>query len=108
MLHKDPTSWGFYNWCFVVVISCSGGFVSWIGKIRNGHSRAFNIVEFIGELVTSGFVGVMVFMLLQSMDQPEGVSSAAAGISGHSATRLLFLVERMIEKKFHAYFNTKS
>lgn len=99
-MHKDPTSWDVYNWIFVISVSCAGGLVSFITKLRNGHARAFNIIEFIGEIFTSGFVGLMVFMFLQSMGYPEGVCSAAAGVSGHMATRLLFLIEKMIERRF--------
>jgi hypothetical protein len=38
-------------------------------------------------------------MLLDSWNHPLGFCAAAAGVSGHMATRLLFAVERAIERQ---------
>ena len=74
-----------------------GGVINFIAKVRAGHTRAFNLLELVGEIMTSAFVGVGVFMLLQSFDEPVGVCAAMSGVGGHMATRLLFLVERWVE-----------
>ena len=73
--------------------------VNWYAKVKRGHTRAFNIVELVGEIFTSGFVGLAVFMGLAAIDHPVGICAAAAGVGGHMATRLLFAVERAIEAK---------
>lgn len=73
--------------------------MNWYAKIKRGHTRAFNIVELVGEISTSGFVGLTVFMGLAAIDQPVGICAAAAGVGGHMATRLLFALERAIEAK---------
>lgn len=73
--------------------------MNWYARIKRGHTRAFNIIELIGEIFTSGFVGLGVFMLLAGFDYPVGICAAAAGVGGHMATRLLFAVERMIEAR---------
>lgn len=96
---KDPTTWSLATWALACGMAAAGGFVNWYTRLRKGHTRAFNIVELIGEIFTSGFVGIGAFMLLASFDQPIGICAAAAGVSGHMATRLLFLVEQLIEKK---------
>lgn len=77
----------------------SGGLVNWYARVKAGHTRAFNFIELIGEIFTSGFVGLAVFMVLVSWEQPVGLCAAAAGISGHMATRLLFAIERAIERR---------
>ena len=80
-------------------MALSGGLINWLGNsksIKDGH---FKIFELFGELFTSGFVGVGIFMLTDSVGQPMGVSAACAGIGGHMATRFLFLVERIIESR---------
>lgn len=73
--------------------------MNWYAKIKRGHTRAFNIVELVGEIFTSGFVGLAVFMWLEAINQPVGICAAAAGVGGHMATRLLFAIERAIEAK---------
>lgn len=99
MPEKDPTNWTAATWALAIGMATVGGLVNWRARIKKGHARAFNIIELIGEVFTSGFVGVSVFMLLEAMGQPAGICAAAAGIGGHMATRLLFAVERVIEHK---------
>ncbi|WP_430233966.1 phage holin family protein [Nitrosomonas communis] len=100
MQENDPTNWGAATWMLAVGMSFFGGVVSWYSKLRAGHTRVFNLIELIGEVVTSGFVGLASFMVLSSLNYPVGICAAAAGISGNMATRLLFLIEQTIEKRF--------
>ncbi len=99
MLEKDPTTWSQSTWILAISMAASGGIINWLGRIREGHTRAFNIMELFGNIFTSGFVGVGVFMAAESLDQPIGLCAAAAGIGGHMAARLLFAVEKLLEKK---------
>lgn len=96
---KDPTTWSAATWLLALGMAFGGGAVNWYAKVKRGHTRAFNIIELVGEIFTSGFVGLGVFMLLAAVDQPVGVCAAAAGVGGHMATRLLFAIERAIEAK---------
>lgn len=102
MPEKDPTTWGLATWLLALGMAFGGGAVNWYAKVKRGHTRAFNIIELIGEIFTSGFVGLGVFMLLAAMDQPAGVCAAAAGVGGHMATRLLFAIERAVEARLDA------
>lgn len=99
---KDPTEWAASTWALAMGMAMVGGLVNWYSRIKAGKTRAFNIVELVGEVFTSGFVGVGSFMLLDALSQPMGVCAAAAGIGGHMATRLLFMVERVIESRMEA------
>ena len=99
MPEKDPTTWTAATWLLALGMAFGGGLVNWYAKIKRGHTRAFNIIELVGEVFTSGFVGLGVFMLLAAMDQSVGICAAAAGVGGHIATRLLFALERVIEAR---------
>lgn len=99
MPEKDPTTWGLATWLLAIGMAFGGGAVNWYAKVKRGHTRAFNIIELIGEIFTSGFVGLGVFMLLAAMDQPAGICAAAAGVGGHMATRLLSSIERAVEAR---------
>lgn len=101
MIEKDPTHWEMSTWIIALSMASAGGLVNWYGKLRQGKVRVFNFVELIGEVFTSGFVGLGVFMFAQSFEQPIGICAALAGVSGHMATRLLFLLENLIEHKLN-------
>lgn len=96
MPEKDPTTWTAATWLLALGMAFGGGIVNWYAKVKRGHTRAFNIIELTGEIFTSGFIGLGVFMLLAAIDQPVGICAAAAGVGGHMATRLLFAIERAI------------
>ena len=97
MPEKDPTTWTATTWVLALGMAFGGGVVNWYAKVKRGDTRAFNIIELIGEIFTSGFVGLGVFMLLAALDQPVGICAAASGVGGHMATRLLFAIEHAVE-----------
>jgi len=99
MPEKDPTNWQAATWLLALAMALGGGLVNWYAKVRHSHTRSFNILELIGELVTSGFVGIGVFMALDGFGQPASLCAAGAGVGGHMAARLLFIIERMIEQR---------
>lgn len=99
---KDPTTWSLATWALAMGMAVAGGVVNWYSRVKRGHARVFNLIELVGEICTSGLVGVGAFMILSSYDQPLGVCAAAAGIGGHMGTRLLFLVEQVFERRLKA------
>ena len=52
MPEKDPANYSLLTYLWVIAIASWGGVVSFHRKMRAGHARAFNIVEFIG--ITDG------------------------------------------------------
>ena len=78
MPEKDPTTWTAATWLLALGMAFGGGAVNWYAKVKRGHTRAFNIIEFIGEIFTSGFVGLGVFMLLAALDQPVGICAESS------------------------------
>ena len=103
MPEKDPTSYTLLTYLWVCGLSIVGGFVNFAAKVRAGRSTPFNIVELIGELVTSGFVGVVTFFLCEAAGISQLISAALIAISGHMGSRALFLLEEWAAKKFKAF-----
>lgn len=99
MPDKDPANWAAATWILALSMAVGGGVINWYARIKRSHVLAFNFIELIGEIFTSGLVGLSIFMLLSSWDQPAGSCAAAAGVAGHMATRLLFAIERAIERQ---------
>lgn len=97
MPEKDPTLWSITTWLLVVAMSLLGGLSSWYRRVKAGHTRAFNVVELVGEISISGLMGFVGFVVADWYFNSQGIAAAAAGMAAHFATRLLFSAEGLIE-----------
>lgn len=102
MPEKDPTSYSLLTYAWVFMLSMMGGVVSFMRKIQQGHARVFNFMEFVGEIVTSAFAGVITFWLCESAGMSPLITAAMVGISGHMGSRALFVIEEWLKNKFPA------
>lgn len=100
MPEKDPSNYSILTYSLVVLLSMWGGTVNFIRKKKLGIVRAFNIVEFIGELVTSAFTGIIVFFLCEASDISPLMTAALVGIAGHMGSRLLYQLEIAVQNKW--------
>lgn len=87
-----PTLW-------MLGIAAAGGAVSFYQKVKSGKARAFNVAEFIGEIFTSAFVGLVTYWICKSYGVGEYLTAAAVAITGHMGSRAIFVAEQWIEKK---------
>lgn len=99
MPEKDPTNWTIATWYLASGMGVAGGFINWYGKVKAGHTRAFNIAELFGEMLISGVVGLGSYMAGDGLSLPPSLCAVAAGVGGHMGTRLVFLVEQMATKR---------
>ena len=97
---KDPTSYSMLTYAWVFALAMLGGVVNFMRKLQQGHVRAFNIVEFIGELVTAAFAGVLTFWMCEHSNLSPLVTAALVGISGHMGSRALFMMEDWLKDRF--------
>lgn len=97
---KDPASYGLLTYAWVVGLSILGGVVSFTRKLRDGNARAFNVIELIGEICTSGFAGLLTFWLTQAAGFNPLVSAVMIGVAGHMGSRAMFLLEKWFEGRF--------
>lgn len=75
-----------------VGLSCLGGIVSYLNRIDK-QGLAFSFFRLSVEIVTSGFVGIVSFMLCDAAGLGWSTTAAIVAISGHMGTRALFLIE---------------
>ncbi len=106
-MNNDPTTWDSATWILAGGAACLGGAVNWWARTRASNPRAFSFFELVGEIATSGLVGMSGFMALASVGQPLGLCAAVAGVSGHMSARLLFVVERAFERQLRAMTDDK-
>lgn len=100
MPEKDPTTYTIITYAWVFMLSCMGGVVSFIHKVRTGATRPINFTEFLGEIVTSGFTGIITFYLCEWANLSPLLTAALVGISGHMGGRALFRIEKWAERRF--------
>lgn len=100
MPEKDPTSYSLITYGWVFALAILGGVVSFIQKLQAGHTRVFNIIEFIGEIVTSAFAGVLTFWMCEHAELSPLVTAAFVGVSGHMGSRAIFMLEDWLSKQF--------
>lgn len=100
MPEKDPTNYPMIMYVWVVALAAWGGVVNYISKVRSGAARRFNFAELLGEIVTSGFVGVLVFWICEYYQVPPLASAPIIGIAGHYGARTIWVIERFLERRY--------
>lgn len=100
MIEKDPTNYSWITYTWVMLVAAAGGAVNFQRKMREGAARAFNLTEFIGELFTSAFAGVLTFWLCEWQGIASLLSAVLIAISGHMGSRAIFGIEKWAEKRY--------
>lgn len=100
--NRTPFDYEFLTYLWVMGLAAFGGVVNFSRKMRDGTARAFNLTEFIGEIVTSSFAGLLTFWLTESAGMDKMISAVFIAISGHMGSRAIFMIEKFFESKFPA------
>lgn len=99
---QSPETIALITYFWVILIASLGGFVSFMRKVKSGHARAWNFAEFVGEIATSAFAGILTYWLCEWSGFQPLLTAAMVGISGHMGSRAVFLIEKFVESKFPA------
>lgn len=99
MPEKDPTTYGMLTYLWVALLASWGGVVGYIRKVNSGVISRYSLTEFVGEVVTSAFSGMLTFWLCEAASIAPLVTAALVGISGHMGSRAIFGIERWAEKR---------
>ena len=95
---KNPLEWPFSLWLLAVTMAVMGGAINFVSKAKQKIGR-FKLFEMLGEFFFCGFVGLCVFFALAAYDNVLAVCAVGAAIGGHSSTRLVFLIDKLLERK---------
>src|SRR3989338_2056550 len=108
MPEKDPANYSLLTYLWVIAIASWGGVVNFHRKMRAGHARAFNLVEFIGEITTSAFVGVVTFWMCEAGGINPLISAALIAVSGHMGGRAIWQFEKWAERRLFGKTSTET
>lgn len=98
IVDKDPSNIPLLTYAWVLMLSLLGGIASFMQKLKAGHTRVFNVVEFIGECFVSALVGMITFFLCESAEISHMKSAALVAISGHMGSKAMKLLEGFLSK----------
>jgi len=107
VIDKDPTSYSLLTYLWVFGMAALGGIAGYIRKIKSGMLSRFSIVELIGEIVISAFVGIITFYLCEYAEIPSVLTAAFIGVSSHMGSRAIFMMETAADRAFSLYIDSK-
>lgn len=87
----------------MVFLSLWGGLVNYLGRIKSGIVKRFNLVELIGEFTISSFAGLLVGFVAIAFDVNAYVSLALAGVAGHAGGRTVYFLDKIFESKLESF-----
>lgn len=93
MPEKDPTNYSLITYIWVIALAAWGGVVGYIRKVNSGETSKYSLTEFIGEVTTSAFAGILTFWLCEAASISPLVSAAMVGVSGHMGSRAIYQLE---------------
>lgn len=89
----------FFTLLWVLIISVWGGTVHTVRKIKEGALSRFTLSEWVGDVVISGFIGVITYALCRYSGFDEWLTAACVGITSHQGTRGLLFIEKWMGRK---------
>jgi peptidoglycan/LPS O-acetylase OafA/YrhL len=96
---RSPFDYGVLTYLWVLCLSAFGGIVNFSRKLRDSRTTPFRLTEFIGEIATSSFAGLLTFWLCEAAGVDRLIAACCIAISGHMGSRAVFKIERFLEHK---------
>lgn len=86
MLDKDPTTFSLLTYMWVFLLAMTGGLVAFIRRLNKSRkplplTQVF--LRLLGELIISGFAGVITFYLCEFWNFDQLLTAVLVAISGH-------------------------
>ena len=98
-MDPGPFDYPIRTYLWVFGLSILGGIVAYMRALRRESNRTFRMIEFIGELCTSAFAGILAFWLCTAMEVPQLVMAATIGVAGHMGSSAIQLMEDFLKAR---------
>lgn len=91
---KDPATYGWLTYLWVLLISGWGGLVRFLNSMRDSKETARQaILSLVTGLVTSTFVGVLTFWLCELANFKPLSTAVFVAVTGHMGAEALRLIQ---------------
>lgn len=84
-------------WMFILAIW--GGTVSYLTRLRQNKELTFSLAEWLGEMIISGFAGLLAAYIAMELHASWYIAAVSAGICGHMGGRALYLIELGLRRR---------
>lgn len=101
MPEKDPTSYAALTYLWVGLLAMGGGLVAFIRRLNKQKTpQPLGVVfmKLMGELIISGFAGVVTFYLCEHMGVAPLLTAVFVAISGHLGGNAIDIITKKLEK----------
>lgn len=106
---KDPLTFHWLTYAWVVILSAWGGTVKFLNNLRESRrTRKEAVSEFIIGLITNTFVGVLTFYVCQAMAMDMLWSAVAISVNGYMGVKAIELFHESLQSKFPEIFGRRS
>ncbi len=92
---KDPLGYPWTTYLWVILVACVAGLVKHLNSVKK-----FKAGKMVVDMITAGFVGVIVFWLCEARDIHGPMSAVAIAISGAMGNRCFTELENIWRIKF--------
>lgn len=99
MPNNDPQNYSFITYAWVFGMAMLGGVAHNVKKLKDGTLSRFSFSELLGDLIISGFLGVVTFFLCEYAGLDKLLTAALIGISSHQGTRGIYFIEELIARR---------
>ena len=99
MPYQSPDNVPLLTYLWVFLLSLWGGISSNIRKMKDGTLPRFSFSELIGDVVISGFIGLLTFFICEYYAVGQMLTAVFIGISAHMGTRAIYAMEMAISKR---------
>lgn len=96
---RGPEHIPIMTYLIVLILAGWGGVSAYLARLRSTPTMSFTFAELIGEVIISGFAGLLCFFLAESMGVDQLLTIMLVGVSGHMGTRFLHLLEKKLGQK---------
>jgi len=101
MFEKDPSALtDAINYIWIIAVAIWGGVMRYVRSVVSDEKQ-FSFPEFLLEICTSAFFGIIVFWLCQSFGLNLHLTAALVGVAGHEGTRLIIYARRYFKVANH-------
>lgn len=107
---KDPTSYSWVTYLWVMLLSAWGGMVKFLNNLRDKRvSLKEATLDLVVGMVTSVFVGVVTFYICEATNVSALWSAVCIAIAGHMGAELIrFFQDRLKSRIASIFAQTKN
>ncbi len=84
---------------WVVALGMWGAIINFVSRKKEKVSRTKKVLLFFFDVISSGGIAIVAYLLIDGFYQNELLAVGAAGVMAHMGTRAFYILEQVISQK---------